>query len=120
MKQLSFPEWSEITSQYENSKCCVCKQKIPQGEKCLWKHGSGIKHIAPCDPELTDLEEEPYGPDDSALVILEKDWYDPNPKPWNELKLIKKCQHCGEDFKSDDTNMWVNVDLRTCRKCFRN
>lgn len=104
-------DWRELEAKFAG-KCITCGEKIEVGEKCKWKQGSGIRHVEEC--EAVDIG---FREDNSALVILDKDWNDPKKYEQNELLKKTNCQCCGNSLdKTKDT--YMNVDRRTCEECF--
>ncbi len=47
---------------------------------------------------------------------LDLPWQDPKKYSYKELQTIENCQRCGVPLPK--ISKWINVDRRTCEKCF--
>jgi len=51
-------------------------------------------------------------------IDLDLPWADPKKYSYKELQTMNICQRCGKGL-SQKGDKWINVDRRTCEKCWR-
>lgn len=104
--------WRKLTNKFD-SKCCICGEKIGQGNDVLWKKGSGIRHLENChDVEAVTTTEDLIIDEDDGI----EEWIDNRRQELVKLRKMEKCQRCDKTLdKTKDT--FINVDRRTCEGC---
>lgn len=107
--------WVPLTNKF-NATCHNCQEEIDQGENILWKKGVGVKHME-CEKKEINLEESMP---EKKLVITEKEWVDFQQYSHDVLMRKTECQCCGKSLGDPDkvNKWWINVEKRTCEKCF--